>query len=286
MAPLVWFITGASSGFGFSLALHTLAAGHHVIGAVRSTSKSANAVQKIQDQGGKVIELDVTKADTISQKVAEAEGLYGRIDVLVNNAGYSLLGAVEDFNDQECALQMETNFFGPVRLIRSVLPGMRASRTGTIVNVSSIAGQDALPSCGLYAASKFALEGLSESLARELAPFNISVLVVEPGAFRTNFLAAVQVNEGGLSDPYKGGPVDAALNVFKTSQGKQKGDPEKAVARIFEVVTGEGVAGGLKGKILRLPLGPDCVQRMQSKLDKASADLEAARPFALGTNYE
>ncbi|OGM46233.1 short chain oxidoreductase/dehydrogenase [Aspergillus bombycis] len=286
MAPLVWFITGASSGFGLSLSLYALAAGHHVVGTVRNASKSAAAVQAFQDKGGKIVELDVTKADAIPGAVKQAEGFYGRIDVLVNNAGYSLLGAVEDLNDRESALQMETNFFGPLRVIRAVLPGMRSNRSGTIVNISSIAGQDALPSCGLYSASKFALEGLSESLSRELAPFNISVLVVEPGAFRTNFLSAVQRNESGLSEPYKGGPVDTTLGIFESAQGKQKGDPEKAVARIFEVVTGEGAAGGLKGKVLRLPLGPDCVQRMQAKLDKASADLNAAREFALNTNYD
>ncbi|KAE8372157.1 hypothetical protein BDV26DRAFT_274655 [Aspergillus bertholletiae] len=286
MAPLVWFITGASSGLGLSLSLYVLAAGHHVIGTVRNTSKSVDAVKAIQAQGGKILELDVTQADGIPHTVKKAESFYGKIDVLVNNAGYSLLGAVEDLNDKEAALQMETNFFGPLRIIRAVLPGLRGNQSGTIVNVSSIAGMDALPSCGLYSASKFALEGLSESLARELAPFNISVLIVEPGAFRTNFLSARQRNESGLSEPYKGGPVDTTLGLFESAQGKQKGDPEKAVARIFEVVTGEGAAGGLKGKILRLPLGPDCVGRMQAKLDKASADLNVAREFALKTNYE
>ncbi|KAE8140831.1 hypothetical protein BDV38DRAFT_239465 [Aspergillus pseudotamarii] len=286
MASLVWFITGASSGLGLSLSLYALAAGHQVIGTVRNASKSTDAVQAIQDKGGKIVELDVTQADAIPEAVKKAESFYGKIDVLVNNAGYSLLGAVEDLNDKECALQMETNFFGPLRVIRAVLPSMRGNRSGTIVNISSIAGQDALPSCGLYSASKFALEGLSESLACELAPFNISVLVVEPGAFRTNFLSAVQRNESGLSEPYKGGPVDTMLGKFESAQGKQPGDPEKAVARIFEVVTGEGAAGTLKGKILRLPLGPDCVERMQAKLDKASADLDAAREFGLNTNYD
>ncbi|KAE8356077.1 hypothetical protein BDV28DRAFT_127879 [Aspergillus coremiiformis] len=286
MAPLVWFITGASSGLGLSLSLYALAAGHHVVGTVRNASKSSDAVKTIQDKGGKIIELDVTKAETVRPQVQQAERFYGKIDVLVNNAGYSLLGAVEDLNDKESALQMETNFFGPLRLIRSVLPGMRANRTGTIVNISSIAGQDALPSCGLYSASKFALEGLSEALARELAPFNISVLIVEPGVFRTNFLGAVQINESGLSEPYRGGPVDTTLEILKTIQGKQQGDPEKAVARIFETVVGEGVAGGLKGKILRLPLGPDCVQRMTAKLEKASKDLEAAREIAMSTNFD
>ncbi|KAF7587716.1 hypothetical protein BBP40_006823 [Aspergillus hancockii] len=286
MAPSVWLITGASSGLGFSLSLYALAAGHHVIATVRSTTKSAKAVQNIQGKGGKVLELDVTKPDTISSAVKQAESFYGKIDVLVNNAGYSLLAAVEDINDREATLQMETNFFGPLRMIRTVLPLMRANRSGTIVNITSIAGVDGLPSCGLYAASKFALEGLSEALSKEVAPFDISVLLVEPGAFRTNFLSAVQKNETGLSEAYKGGPVDTTLGLFETASGKQRGDPEKAVARIFEVVTGEGAAGALKGKILRLPLGPDCVSRIEAKLGKFSADLEATRETALSTDFD
>lgn len=187
--------------------------------------------------------------------------------------------------DDETYLQFETNFFGPLRVIRAALPSMRARRSGTIVNVSSIAGQDGLPSCGVYAGSKFALEGLSESLARELAPFDISLLVVEPGAFKTNFLAAAAKNETGLSEPYIGGPVDVALGKFDTMHGTQRGDPLKGVARVFEVVTGEGQAGSLKGKILRLPLGSDCVERIEAKLKSLSHDLEASREVALSTDY-
>jgi NAD(P)-dependent dehydrogenase (short-subunit alcohol dehydrogenase family) len=162
---------------------------------------------------------------------------------------------------------------------------MRARRSGTIVNVSSIAGQDGQPSCGMYAGSKFALEGLSEALARELVPFNISVLLVEPGAFRTNFLAAAQINKSGLSEPYKDGPVDVVLGKFEGANGKQIGDPAKGVARIFEVVTGEGFGGALKGKILRLPLGSDCVTRLENKLASVSGDLKLAREISLSTDF-
>ncbi|KAA8650348.1 hypothetical protein EYZ11_000735 [Aspergillus tanneri] len=286
MAPLVWLITGSSSGFGYSLSLYALAAGHHVVATVRSTSKSSDAVQIIQSKGGKVIELDVTKADTVPDAVKLAESFYGRIDILVNNAGYSLLGAIEDTKDEENYAQFETNFFGPLRLIRSVLPFMRLRKSGTIVNVTSIAGQDGIQSVGLYAASKFALEGLSESLAREVSQFNISVLIVEPGAFRTNFLSARLKTETPLSEAYQGGPVAAALEMFDSAQGKQRGDPEKAVARIFGAVTGEGVAGELKGKVLRLPLGPDCVQRIEGKLKSLTDDLDNAREVALSTDCD
>ncbi|KAL4925967.1 putative short chain oxidoreductase/dehydrogenase [Aspergillus undulatus] len=282
-----WFITGASSGFGLDLALLALDSGHRVIGTVRNASKSASAVNAIKAKGGQVLELDVTNAASIPGVVEKANAIYGGIDVLVNNAGYSLLGAVEDMKEEEVKLQMETNFFGPFRLIKAFLPTLR-SRSGktTIVNVSSVAGQDAQPTCGLYAASKFALEGLSEALSREVAPFGITVLIVEPGAFRTNFLSAVQRTEMPLSEAYKGGPVDVVLRKFEAAQGKQRGDPGKAVKRVFEVVTGTGEAGGLRGMVLRLPLGPDCVERVEAKVARLRGDYEVAREVALSTDFD
>ncbi|PKY00154.1 NAD(P)-binding protein, partial [Aspergillus campestris IBT 28561] len=286
MAPLVWFITGGSSGFGYYLALHALAAGHQVIATARNVTKSAQTVQDIEAKGGKVIELDVTKGETIRETVHHAESIYGHIDVLVNNAGFSVLGAVEDITPEEAVSQFETNFFGPLRLIQAALPSMRARGTGTIVNVSSVAGQDALPTCGLYAASKFALEGLSETLSREVAQFGLSVLIVEPGAFKTNFLDAARKTDVGLSEPYRGGIVETVLGKFDPARGLPKGDPVKGVARVFGAVTGEGVAGDLKGRILRLPLGPDCVGRIEGKLKSVSGDLEAAREVAMGTDYD
>ncbi|KAL4882726.1 hypothetical protein BJY04DRAFT_39050 [Aspergillus karnatakaensis] len=280
----IWFITGASSGFGRDLALLALDAGHKVIGTVRNASKSSDAVDAIKSKGGDILELDVTKADTVAGVVEKANALYGGIDILVNNAGYSLLGAVEDMTDSETKSQLETNFFGPLRLIQAFLPTLRSRPSATIVNVSSVAGQDAQPSCGLYAASKFALEGLSEALSKEVAPFGIDVLIVEPGAFRTNFLSAVQKTETPLSEPYRDGIVDVVLKKFEAAQGKQRGDPAKAVRKIFEVITGTGEAGHLKGKVLRLPLGADAVERIETKTKRVLADVEAARAVALSTD--
>lgn len=163
---------------------------------------------------------------------------------------------------------------------------MRAQSEGTIVNVSSIAGQDGLPSCGMYAGSKSALEGLSETLARELEPFNISVLIVEPGMFRTRFMSAAQITEKRVSMSYSGGAVEQTLLAFGNLSGTQRGDPEKAVARIFEVVTGTGAAGALKGRILRLPLGPDCLARLEKKARSISGDLETAREAGMSTDFD
>lgn len=308
----IWFITGASSGFGLDLTLLALQSGHKVIGTVRNASRASAAVSAIKAKGGEILELDVTKAESVPVVVEQANAIYGGIDVLVNNAGYSLLGAVEDMKyvskhlpppaftlelrvkesadwlvinrEEEVKLQMETNFFGPFRLIKAFLPTLRSRGNTTIVNISSIAGQDAQPTCGLYAASKFALEALSEALSREVAAFNISVLIVEPGAFRTNFLSAAQATETPLSEPYKGGIVETVLGKFDAAQGKQRGDPAKAVRRVFEVVTGTGEAGGLKGKILRLPLGPDCVERIEAKMGRLQSDWDATREVALGTD--
>ena len=207
----VWFITGVSSGLGAEIALKALDAGQHVIGTVRNRKKAPENVAAIENKGGKILELDVTDAAAAPAVFKKAESLYGQVDVLVNNAGYSLLGAVEDLGyalfillaftylplyqhqestvkfhafgltafppprDEEVKIQMETNFFGPQRLIRAALPGFRTRKSGTIVNITSVAGIDGLPSCGLYAASKFALEGTSNILG--MFPYDPSVQI-------------------------------------------------------------------------------------------------------------
>jgi NAD(P)-dependent dehydrogenase (short-subunit alcohol dehydrogenase family) len=182
--------------------------------------------------------------------------------------------------------QIQTNLFGPLFAIQAILPGMRARRSGTIVNVSSVAGVDGAPSSGIYAASKHSLEGLSGSLAKEVQEFGISVLLVEPGAFRTNFLHGNAVNERGVTDDWKDTLAHKALQRYETVAGKQAGDPNKGVEYIFEVVTGEGKAGALKGKISRLVLGQDAFARITSKLENVSQDLEACREIAHSTNID
>ncbi|KAK3169341.1 hypothetical protein OEA41_008724 [Lepraria neglecta] len=279
----VWFITGVSSGLGTEIALQALSSNQRVIGTVRSRTKAASQVSTIENKGGRILELDVTDAAACPAVFKKAESLYGQINVLVNNAGYSLLGAVEDLGDEEARTQMETNFFGPHRLIRAALPGFRARKSGTIVNITSVAGIDGLPSCGLYAASKFALEGLSESLARETAPFNINVLIVEPGAFRTNFLSAIALPNKPHTEDYK--TVKAVFDKFSTMAGQQPGDPAKAAARIFEAVSGQGMAGHLKGKVLRMPLGDDCVERFEVKIKSMGEDLENVTEVARSTSF-
>ncbi|KAF2084913.1 NAD(P)-binding protein [Saccharata proteae CBS 121410] len=272
--PLVWFITGASSGFGLLLSLHALRSGHQVIGTVRDRQRSADAVSQIESAGGKCVVLDLAKPRSISETVANVLSDGGKVDVLVNNAGYSLLGAVEDMSEEETRAQMETNFFGPLFLMQALIPSMRERRSGTIVNISSTAAVSALPCCGLYSASKFALEGISESLSHELEPFNVRVLIVEPGAFRTNFLHAFVRTAKPLTPAYVGGPVADMLDKFDQYRGKQPGDPEKGVRGIFEAVIG---GGGGDGGGLRLLLGRDAVGRMEGKIRSLQGDLERTR---------
>ena len=172
---------------------------------------------------------------------------------------------------------METNFIGPLRLIQAALPYLRAQKSGTIINVSSVAGFDGLPTCGLYAGSKFALEDLSESLSRELTPFNIRILIVQPGAFRTNFLIGSTKTKIEMSEAYRGSPVEETLKYMDNLNGTQKGDSEKAAARIFEVVTGTGMGREFGGQHLRLPLGKDCLDRFETKMGALRENFNAVK---------
>ncbi|KAM0418567.1 hypothetical protein ACHAPT_012466 [Fusarium lateritium] len=286
MTAPVWFITGSSNGFGLLLSLRALEAGHRVIAAVRDPVRSAEAVRSIEGAGGRVVQLDMIESKaSITKKIREAEDIFGRIDYLVNNAGYSVLGVIELFTEAEAEQQIQTNFFGPFYAVQAVLLGMRARGSGTIVNVSSVAGQDGNPSCGLYAASKFGLEGFSEALSKEVKEFGIEVLLVEPGAFRTNFLGA-SIKSGTSSSAYAGTAADQALSKFSAATGKQPGDPRKAVNIMFEVITGEGEAGHLKGKILRLPLGRDAFTRIQNKIQLVQRDIDASIGVGTDTNLD
>ncbi|CAJ2509068.1 Uu.00g140940.m01.CDS01 [Anthostomella pinea] len=282
MSSPVWFITGASNGFGLILCLRALRAKHQVVGTVRNRSKAADAVKQIESAGGRVVEMDLTVSQaSIFEKV---QGV-GQIDYLVNNAGYSVLGALEQHGEQEAQHQVQTNFFGPVFVMQAALPGMRQRKTGTIVNVTSIAAKDPLPASALYAGTKAALEATSESLAKEVASFGISVLIVEPGAFRTNFLTAMQKSSGPLPDDYKDTAVGQSLAKFDQMSGRQAGDPVRGVERIFEAVTGEGLAGQLKGKVLRLVLGSDALERMKNSNAKFVSDFTLGETVALSTDF-
>jgi len=284
-----WLITGSSSGIGLSLARILLARGHNVIATSRNPSQTPEYVKEIESTGrGKWLALDVT-ADTatIITTIDRAHELFGKIDVLVNNAGYSVVGAAEQIPEDKAKAQFEVNFWGAIRVTQATLPIMRAQRSGTIVMISSIAGIQAMPSCAIYASSKYALEGWSESLAQEIAPLGIRVLVVEPGMFRTNFLGSNAMQVEPASGDYKGGPADTFLQRFGSTHGKQAGDAAKACERIINNIE-RGLSKHDLGKIetLRLPLGQDCYDRIVSKMGRLNKNWSNTREEALGLQID
>jgi NAD(P)-dependent dehydrogenase (short-subunit alcohol dehydrogenase family) len=275
-SPRTWMITGSSSGFGLALARAALAAGDHVVATARHPDTLDGLIREAPDRAI-AVRLDVTDPQQIADAVSEAFARAGRIDVLVNNAGYGSVGAVEEIDIHELEALHETMFLGPVRLTQAVLPAMRERGTGTIVQISSMGGQLAPPGFGAYCSAKFALEAISESLAAEVAPLGIRVLIVEPGAFRTEFGGGRMHRSGSLIDDYTPtvGPTRAAVDGM---DGTQPGDPDRAAAAILELVNAPSAP-------LRLALGNDAVDNIRAKHAQLAADLrdweELSRSAAL-----
>lgn len=188
VSPKAWLITGVSSGLGRAIAEAALSAGHVVVGTLRKPDQFA-AFEALAPGRAHALALDVTDAQAVGPAVDAAAALAGGLDVVVNNAGYGLVGAVEELTEAEAAREMDTNFFGVFRVVKAAIPHLKARGGGSIINIGSVAGARGFPGMGLYCASKFAVAGLSQALAKELAPFGIRVTVVEPGGFRTNFSA-------------------------------------------------------------------------------------------------
>ncbi|MCZ6583010.1 MAG: SDR family oxidoreductase, partial [Thaumarchaeota archaeon] len=198
-------VTGSSSGIGFETALVLARENYFVYATMRNTGKKGKIqeIAKKENLNLEVIELDVDKEDSIKSAVKKIQEQKGRIDVLVNNAGYGLFGCIEDITMDELKAQFETNFFGVFRLIQEIAPTMRKQGSGIIVNVSSLAGRIGFPGTPAYISSKFALEGLSECMRYELSPFGIKTIIIEPGVIKTNFFSSMKVSEGKKDSPYK-----------------------------------------------------------------------------------
>jgi NAD(P)-dependent dehydrogenase (short-subunit alcohol dehydrogenase family) len=272
----VWLITGASSGFGRAIAEAALNAGDTVVAGVRRPA-AVDDLAAGYPRRVTAVELDVTVASQVTTAVAQTMLWHGRIDVLVNNAGRGLVGAVEETTDRELRDLMDVHFFGPAALIRAVLPHMRAQRSGAIVNLTSMGGRFSFAGVGAYSATKFALEGLSEALVPEVAPFGIKVLIAEPGAFRTGF-AAGALRQSPAIPAYDGtvGPVRADL---PATDGKQQGDPAKAADAILQALD--------SGKTpLRLALGNDAADMIAAHLDDSRAEFSAWEHITRSTDYD
>jgi len=269
----IWFITGASSGLGATLAQEAIKRGDRVAATFRKAEQAQQFTNNNPGSGLGVV-LDVTDSDRIPTVVEEVIAHYGRIDVLVNNAGYGTIGAVEEFSMNEIRAQMETNYFGMVALTKAVLPQMRVQGGGHILQLSSAAGIKATGGFGIYNASKFALEGFSEALAQEVAPFNIRVVIVEPGPFRTEFAAGSIRFAGTRMDEYKPTPVAQMYHYISRIHGRQEGDPQKGARVMIDYVH-------QNRDNLRLPLGKHAVDVIKAKLTAMEKDLEANRQLAL-----
>jgi NAD(P)-dependent dehydrogenase (short-subunit alcohol dehydrogenase family) len=271
-----WFITGASTGFGRLLAEEVLKAGGKVVATARKLDKVADLEQQYP-QTAKAFALDVTDVGQIDAAVAQAFAHFGRVDVLVNNAGYGLAGAVEEVSEAEFMPMFETNVFGLIRVTRAFLPHLRKQRSGHILNLSSIGGLLASPGMGYYSASKFAVEGLSEALAAELAPLGIRVTIVEPGPFRTDFLGRSGVVAAKRIADYDN-TAGNMRRYFAENDGKQPGDPLRAVHAMMQVVESPAPP-------LRLLLGKTALTRLRNKLDNWQKEIAAWEPVTVGADF-
>ncbi len=270
----VWFITGISRGFGKALAEALLADGDIVIGTTR------DGAAPIDDKTGRLhtLSLDVTSGAAVNSAVADAHALHGRLDVIVNNAGYGLLGSVEEAADDQIAQMFDVNFHGTRRVVQASLPYLRRQKSGHIVNITSIAGLAPGAGSGFYAASKFAVEGMSQSLAQEVAPLGIKVTLVEPGAFRTDFLSEHSLRTRDIGIPDYATTAGAALTALENMAGKQIGDPDRAAAAIIKAVRSPEPP-------LHLVLGSDAFKRTLEKQKRFAAELDSWRDVTLGTDY-
>jgi NAD(P)-dependent dehydrogenase (short-subunit alcohol dehydrogenase family) len=264
MTDRIWLITGATAGFGRAIAEAALAAGDSVVAAVRRPEALADLVAAAPERVFP-LRLDVTDPARIDAAAAEVLERHGRVDVLVNNAGRGSIGAAEETTDAELRGLMDLHFFGPVALTRALLPHMRERRTGAIVQMSSMGGRFTFPGVGAYSATKFALEGWSEALSKEVDRFGIRVLIVEPGAFRTSFngTGALLISEPIAAYEEQIGPLRTDM---PEGDGKQPGDPAKAAEAILTALDSDRPP-------LRLVLGNDAVDAVGAALVGARAEL-------------
>jgi NAD(P)-dependent dehydrogenase (short-subunit alcohol dehydrogenase family) len=277
MEKRVWFITGVSSGLGNTLIRAVVQSGDFAIGTFRQLQQ-VDAFNHGHVDKAFAIKLDVTNADEIQRGIAAIIEKFGRIDVLVNNAGFGFAGGIEEASIAEVRNVFEANFFGALQITQSVLPILRRQKSGHIIQISSHGGFKAMAGFGIYNASKFALEGMSEALAGEVGPLGIKLTIVEPGPFRTKFAS----NGFGLAEKQIQ-DYQSTVGIFrekiKGADGKQEGDPHKAAQAIIQVVNTENPP-------LRLPLGKAALATIASKLAHVQKDIEDWSEVAVDAVYQ
>ena len=271
----VWFITGCSTGFGKELATLLLDRGYNVV----ATARKKEQLEELTEgkKNALAVELDVTRPEQVKAAVEQAEQRFGQVDVLVNNAGYGYLAAVEEGEDEAVRTLFETNFFGLVELTKAVLPAMRKRKAGVIVNFSSIGGLVSFAATGYYHAAKYAVEGLSESLAQEVAPLGIKVMIVEPGPFRTDWAGRSLLESKHVIDDYDQ-TAGERKRQSRDRSGKQQGDPVRAGEAIIKAVES-------KNTPLRLLLGKPALELANKKLETLRTNFEQWQDLTLSADF-
>lgn len=273
--PKTFFITGVSSGFGRALAQAALQAGHRVVGTVRTAQAAADCERQFRGQAHVKL-LDVTQVDAVAPLAAEVEAQIWPVDVVVNNAGYGHEGILEESSLEEMRQQFDVNVFGAVAVIKAFLPFMRGRRRGHIINITSMGGHITMPGIAYYCGSKFALEGISDALAQEVAGFGIAVTAVAPGSFRTDWAGRSMVRSARSIADY-----DTLFDPIRQSRrdksGRQLGDPDKAAAAILALVD-------MPAPPAHLLLGSDAIGLVRAKLAAMQADLDTHEALTRSTD--
>lgn len=271
-----FLITGVSSGFGRAFAQAALEKGHRVVGTVRNDDAIAS-FERLAPGRATAVRLDVTDMEAIEPAVAGIEGTIGPVDVLINNAGYGHEGTLEESPIEEMRRQFEVNVFGAVGMMKAVLPFMRRRRAGHIINITSMGGFITMPGIAYYCGSKFALEGISEVLAKEVKPFNVAVTAVAPGSFRTDWAGRSMIRTDRSISDYDA-LFDPIRRAREEKSGRQSGDPRKAAAAVLALVEAEDPP-------VHLLLGADALTLVRDKLKSMSSEIDAWEDLTLSTNF-
>lgn len=274
----VWLVTGCSKGLGRAIAQEALKAGYRVVVTARRVEDVADIVQEHED-AALALPLDVTRSDQLAAAVKAAEERFGTVDVLVNNAGYGYLGAIEEGEDADVRALFETDLFAPVNLIKAVLPGMRSRRHGHIVNISSIGGLVTYPGVGWYHMVKFGVEAMSDTLAKEVGPLGIGVTVVAPGAFRTNFRGPESIKQSAIVIDDYADTAGKSRAGTQAGHGKQQGDPVLGARAIITAVEAEKPP-------VHLLIGGDALDQLRTKLDEMRRETDAWEAVTRGTDIK